>query len=241
MSEVFDLDPSWRLRAAIHALDAMHSWRGWHWNHETDPFESAVGSILVQNTAWTNAERAVERLRAEGALEPSAMAALSPADLEDLVRPAGQYRQKARKLRAFLDLIDEAGSFEALLALPPPDLRERLLATWGIGEETADCIVLYAARQPSFVIDAYTRRIFGRIGLGPDPEAPYREWQAYFERNLPRDHDLWATLHALIVLHGKHLCRKRAPKCRRCVLQAFCPASQAFLADVPPARDQSPE
>src|SRR5690606_12306467 len=129
------------------ALDRMHAWRGWHWWPDADPFEVSVGAILVQNTMWTHVERAIERLKGANALTPAAMAALTDAELEELVRPSGQYRQKAKKLRAFLGLIAEHGSLEELLAVEPTELRARLLTTWGIGKETADAIVAYAARQ----------------------------------------------------------------------------------------------
>lgn len=203
-------------------LETMHAWRKWHWWPDGDPFEVAVGAILVQNTAWTNVERALERLRAAGALSPEAMSSLSQEGLEELVRPSGQYRTKARKLRAFLGLVESAGTLEALLSLDGTALRERLLATWGIGPETADAIVLYAARRPAFVIDAYTQRLFGRLGLGPGEGAAYDCWQSYFTSALARDRDLWARYHALIVLHCKHLCRKRRPRCGDCALRTEC-------------------
>ena len=206
----------------------MHGAEQWHWTEESDPFEIAVGAILVQRTTWTNAERAVDRLRAAGVLDPVALEALSDEAIESLIRPSGQYRTKARKLRAFLDLIAANGSFAALLALPLPGLRERLLGTWGIGEETADAIALYAALQPTFVIDAYTRRLFGRLEVGPDSEAPYREWQQFLAAALPGDWRRWARAHALIVLHAKHLCRSRRPRCGECWLQPRCPGSRVF-------------
>lgn len=199
----------------------MHAWRGWHWWPGADPFEVAAGAILVQNTAWTNAERALERLRAAGALTPGSMSALSQDELGLLIRPSGQYRQKALKLRALVDLIASAGSLDALLAEPAAALRARLLATWGIGEETADVIVLYASRQPAFVIDAYTRRVFSRLNLGPRTER-YGDWQRYFAGRLPEDHELWGRYHALIVLHAKHVCRKREPLCGECALAPRC-------------------
>jgi endonuclease-3 related protein len=211
-----------RLLGLYSALEEMHAWRGWHWWPDADPFEVIVGAILVQNTAWTNVERALERLRGAAALTPEGMSALGLEELEALVRPSGQYRQKARKLGAFLVLAQEAGGLEALLALPPAELRERLLATWGIGEETADCIVAYAARKPAFVVDAYTRRIFGRLGLGPKHTESYGEWQRFATEALPADRDLLARFHALLVMHAKHLCRKRAPRCGECLLAAEC-------------------
>lgn len=206
-------------------LEAMHAWRGWHWWPDAEAFEVIVGAILVQNTAWANVEHALERLRTAGALSPVTMAALSDAELEELVRPSGQFRQKTRKLRAVLELVQEGGGLDGLLAAPPDELRARLLATWGIGEETADAIVLYAARQPAFAVDAYLRRIFGRLGLGPDPRAPYGEWQRFFVSHLPADRDLWARYRALIVLHAKYLCRKHRPRCGECLLLPRCPGS----------------
>jgi endonuclease-3 related protein len=219
-------------------MEEMHAWRGWHWWPDADPFEVIVGAILVQNTAWTNVERALDRLRAAGALSPGAMAPLSSAELEQLVRPSGQYRQKARKLRAFLDLVTAHGSLDRLLALPAGELRGRLLATWGIGPETADCILLYAARYPSFIVDAYMIRIYGRLGAGPEPGAGYASWQRFFEDHLAAEllaapasllpggegelRDVWARYRALIVLHAKHLCLKNRPKCGECLLSSRC-------------------
>ncbi|MBA4179570.1 MAG: endonuclease [Anaerolinea sp.] len=200
----------------------MHAWRGWHWWPDADPFEVIVGSILVQNTAWSNVERALDRLRAADALNPNAMRALDDAKLEELVRPSGQYRQKTKKLRAFLAVADAHGSLENLLALDPATLRRTLLETWGIGEETADCIVVYAARQPAFAIDAYTRRIFSRLGLGPGENASYGAWQQYFVGHIAEDRDTWARYHALIVMHAKHICRKQRPLCGECSLAPGC-------------------
>jgi endonuclease-3 related protein len=222
------------------SLDRMHAWRGWHWWPDADPFEVCVGAILVQNTMWTNVERALGRLRAAGALEPQVMAALSLPELEDLVRPSGQFRQKARKLRAFLDLAESAGGLDSLLSLDAPALRQRLLATWGIGPETADCIVCYAARQPALAVDAYTMRLFGRLGLGPRSTG-YGEWQRWMLDALTREagaaarpetlRDLFARYHALVVMHSKHLCVKRAPGCARCELSARCAFSIGSRAD----------
>lgn len=212
-------------------LETMHAWRGWHWWPDAEPFEVIVGSILVQNTNWVNVERAIAQLKAADALTPEAMTLLTDGTLEKLVRPSGQYRQKTKKLRAFLALADSHGGLAPLLALSPSELRPILLATWGIGEETADCIVVYASRQPAFAIDAYTRRIFSRLGIGPSPAASYAEWQRYFTEALPRDRDLWARYHALIVMHAKHLCRKLRPLCGQCVLLERCPGSPLSAAN----------
>ncbi len=207
------------------ALERMHGGERWHWTAGSDPFEVALGAILVQHTTWTNAERAVDRLRAAGVLDPERLAELPDEAIEEFIRPSGQYRTKARKLRAFLDLIARQGSLEALLTLPPDALRERLLATWGIGEETADVIALYAAHNPAVVVDAYTRRLFSRLGLGPPPDDTYAAWQRYLAGDLPVDAPALARFHALVVLHAKRLCLARRPRCGDCELASRCPAA----------------
>ncbi|GBD24269.1 Ultraviolet N-glycosylase/AP lyase [bacterium HR29] len=206
------------------AFEAMHGGEHWHWTPETPPFEIMAGAVLVQRAAWTNAERALDRLRAAGALSPEGVLALPVAALEELVRPAGFFRTKARKLRALASAVQEHGGLDAFLGSPPEELRARLLAVWGIGPETADAILLYAAKQPAFVADAYAARVFRRLGLGPDRDS-YDAWQAWFVRQLPVDPALWARLHALIVLHGKRRCRKRQPRCADCLLLGRCPGA----------------
>lgn len=206
----------------VERLQAAHAWRGWHWDAQTDAFEVCVGAILVQNTAWTNVEHALGALRATGALSPTAMAALDEATLEALIRPSGQYRQKARKLRAFLATVEAAGGLDALLALPADELRRRLLATWGIGPETADCIVLYAAGRPAVVVDAYTVRLLGRLGHGPGADAGYAAWAAWLGERLPGDAVAQGAFHAWVVLHCKHVCTKLRPACNRCTLRDVC-------------------
>jgi len=210
-------------------LDRMHAWRGWHWWPDADPFEVCVGAILVQNTSWMNVERALTRLREAGALDFRAMARLEPVELEELVRPSRQYRQKAKKLRAFIDTAERAGGFERLLALDMGVLRQRLVDTWGIGPETADCIVCYASGKPALVVDAYTARLLTRLGHGPGG-AGYEAWQRWMLDRLPADRETYARLHALIVLHCKHLCRKRAPKCGECDLRWECTFARAKAA-----------
>ncbi len=221
------MTPPVSLPAVVEALERMHGDERWHWDDGADPFEVALGAILVQRTAWANAERALDRLREARVLDPERLAALSDADIEALVRPAGQYRTKTRKLRAFLDLVARHGSLAALLALPPKTLRERLLATWGIGEETADAIALYAARKPAVVVDAYARRLFSRLGHGPAFDAPAADWRGWLAPRLPPDAPALARFHALVVLHGKRLCRARRPRCGQCELAPRCRAALA--------------
>lgn len=201
---------------------AAHSRRTWHWGIDTDPFEVCVGAILVQNTAWANVERAIAALRTANVLTPAAMATLDMPALEALIRPSGQYRQKAKKLRAFLATAQAAGGFEHLLHLPVAELRERLLATWGIGPETADCILLYAARQPAIVVDAYTVRLLRRLGHGPAEGAGYDAWAAWLGQRLPADVATLAAFHAWVVLHCKHVCTKLRPACGGCGLRDAC-------------------
>ncbi len=229
-----DLDARAQLLAVYRDLDAMHGARHWHWWPDADPFEVIVGAILVQNTMWLNVERALELLRSAEVLTPATMSALSIEELEELVRPSGQFRQKARKLIAFLALIKEHGGLDALLALEPVVLRERLLATWGIGPETADCILLYAACYPSFIVDAYLIRLFTRLGIGPTHTTSYGAWQAFVEGALPVDRELWARFRAEIVLHCKFLCTKNRPRCHDCLLFERCPGSPLRLGTPSP-------
>ncbi len=182
-----------------------------------------VGALLTQATAWRNVERAIARLKAAGALSPQALAALPQQRLEGLIRPAGYFRQKARRLKALVDLILSQGGVEGLLSLPPEELREKLLAVPGIGLETADSILLYAAGHPAFVVDAYTVRILRRLGLLADEAAPYGKVQELFEKNLPRDAALYGEYHALLVRHAKEHCRAR-PRCAGCPLPDLCQA-----------------
>jgi endonuclease-3 related protein len=230
------------LATLVAALERMHGSRHWHWWPDADPFEVIVGAILVQNTAWANVERALDLLRAERLLDPTRMAALSQDRLEELVRPSGQYRQKARKLRAFFALIDQHGGLEPLLALPPAELRATLLATWGIGKETADCILLYAARYPGFIVDAYLIRLFSRLGIGPIGSTSYDAWMDWTTANLhTTDRDLLARFRAEIVLHCKFLCRKRAPRCGDCLLLRRCPGSPLNAPLAAPSPDLAGE
>lgn len=202
--------------------------RGYHGGDYTYPrdeaqqFEVVLGAILTQNTAWTNVERAMGNLKVAGLLSPEAVYKAPEEKLLECLRPAGYFRVKARRLGAFLDLLSRAhgGSLESLLSMPTEELREVLLGTNGIGPETADSILLYAAHRASFVVDAYTRRTFGRLDL-LDPGAGYEELRSLFEAELPRGEGLYNELHALIVRHGKEVCRK-TPLCPLCPFNDVC-------------------
>jgi endonuclease III related protein len=194
---------------------------GW-WPGRTR-FEVCVGAILTQNTSWTNAARAIASLRARGLLSWAALRRARRSTLEAAIRSSGTFRLKARRLSAFVDFLgrEYGGRVAAMARDEPLALRLKLLGVCGIGPETADVIALYAAGRPLFVIDAYTRRVFGRLGL-VDPGAPYETVQAAFTRALPRDAALFADYHAQIVRLAKEACRKQ-PRCRACPLHSLCP------------------
>ncbi len=209
------------LRRVYRLLLARNGHAGW-WPGES-PFEVCVGAILVQNTSWSNVERALSRLRSRGLLEFAPLHRLSAARLAALIRPSGYFRVKARRLRAFLDFLAAryGGRVEAMRGEEPLELRRALLGVPGIGRETADSIALYAAGLPLFVVDAYTRRVFGRLGLVSGDE-PYDDLQRFFTRRLPADAALFNDFHAQVVLLAKDVCRKR-PRCTICPLSGLCP------------------
>jgi endonuclease-3 related protein len=200
-----------------------------HWWPARTPFEVIVGAILTQNTAWTNVERAISNLRRERLLTPRAIERVSTARLGRLVRSSGYFRQKAKKLKAFVRFLSReyGGSLKRMFRSPTIELRERLLAVHGIGPETADSILLYAGGHPVFVVDAYTHRILERHGLhAGKPE--YERVRALFEATLPRDTRVYNEFHALLVNVGKNWCRTRNPRCHECPLHAHLPAHSAY-------------
>ena len=192
------------------------------WPGET-PFEIVVGAILTQNTAWRNVEKAIENLREAGALTVQAMRALSFDELANLIRPAGYYRLKSKRLSSFLSfLCDEfEGDLNRMMSVELRELRGRLLRINGIGPETADSILLYACKMPSFVVDAYTARVFKRHGW-LEPESDYHTIKDYFESGLPSDTNLFNEYHALIVRVAKEYCGT-TPKCEKCPLVDLLP------------------
>ena len=175
-----------------------------HWWPARTPFEVCVGAILVQNTAWANVERAISQLDKAGVLAFKPLAALPENQLKELIRPAGFFNVKAKRLRAFLDFLGQHydGDIESLAYKPWPVARMELLAVHGIGHETADSILLYALQKPVFVIDAYTRRLLQAQGFVAWTEN-YHAMQALFMDNLPSDVVLYNEYHALIVALGK--------------------------------------
>lgn len=188
-----------------------------------------MGAILVQNTAWANVERAIANLKRAGLLEPHVLHAVLESQLAELVRPAGTFRVKARRLRAFLDMLVNQfdGSLEQLFAGPTTEVRARLLAIHGIGPETADSLMLYAGGHVSFVVDAYTRRIFARHGWC-DPRISYDELQRLCAGMFNHVEgaarlDLWQDCHAQLVAVGKEFCRAGIPRCEECPLRELLP------------------
>ena len=191
--------------------------RHW-WPAETD-FEIIVGAILTQNTAWANVEKAIANLRKERVLAPRKLYNLDKKALAGFIRPAGYYNIKALRLSAFLQFLFKRhnGSLKKMFSLRLPDLRDALLSVNGIGPETADSILLYAAGKSIFVVDAYTKRIFSRHKFFHST-ATYDEIQHFFMNNLPRSRKLFNEYHALIVELGKNICKTK-PKCEICPIK----------------------
>jgi endonuclease-3 related protein len=206
------------------------------WPAQT-PFEVIVGAILTQSTGWGNVERAIANLRSARVLTPSAMLRVRTPRLAALVRPSGYFRQKAKKLKAFVRFLQTGyqGSLKRMFLTPTSELREKLLSVHGIGPETADSILLYAGNHPVFVVDAYTHRIFGRHGI-TDGKPDYENVRALIETSIPRQPELFNEFHALIVNTGKNWCRKSAPRCEECPLRPLLPTNSPvskFTAIVP--------
>ncbi len=197
-----------------------------HWWPGDSPFEIMVGAVLVQNTAWRNVEHAINNLRAAGVMEPHALYKLPPAELADLIRPAGYYQVKTKRLRNLLRFLVEQydGSLDAMFGTSLSSLREELLAINGIGSETADAILLYAGGLPTFVVDTYTHRVLARHGW-LEYDASYDDIKDYFESTLPVDATLYNEYHALLVRIGKDYCKRTTPNCEACPLAEMLPES----------------
>lgn len=216
------------LRRAYELMRTRFGHQSW-WPGET-PFEICVGAILTQNTAWTNVERAIANLKAARVLEPKKLFALPESRLAQLIRPAGYFNVKARRLRAFLKALVEGsdGDLKRFFGGETSAVRERLLAIHGIGPETADSMLLYAGGHHSFVIDAYTKRIFQRHRWSSKPAVSYDELKLLCESSLNHKTgaarlDYWQDYHAQLVMTGKHFCRNRAPRCDLCPLKSLLP------------------
>ena len=190
------------------------------WPGET-PFEVAVGAILTQNTNWSNVEKAIKNLKKAGNLDPAGIHKLNISELAELIRPSGFFNVKAKRVKAFISWLFSAydGKLSKMFTKDLEIIREELLGIKGIGPETADSILLYAGNYPTFVVDAYTHRIFSRHAFIPE-ESSYDEIKAFFEENLPKDVKLFNEYHALLVNVGKMFCKPKR-LCEQCPLKDF--------------------
>jgi endonuclease-3 related protein len=224
-------ETSRRLERYYQTLLARLGPQGW-WPARTR-LEVILGAILTQNTAWTNAARALRMLRRADLLSMKRLRGASRAELEACIRPAGFYRQKADAIRSFLGWLERtcAGSLHKAFSRPPDRLRVELLRLRGLGPETVDAILLYAGGKPFFVADAYTRRILARHGL-VSPRAGYAAVQEFVHQALPRDPEMFSEFHALLVEVGKRYCQRREALCGECPLKDFLsPAVRAAVSE----------
>jgi len=192
------------------------------WPAET-PFEVCVGAILTQNTNWGNVEKAIANLKGLGLLSPEGIREIETERLAAAIRPAGYYNIKSQRLKEFVEwfFCHHGGKLGRMFAGPWQELRGELLKVRGIGRETCDAILLYAGHKPSFVVDAYTARLFGRLGL-LNGASGYEAIRQRFMESLPGDAQLYNDYHALIVQQSKEWCRKK-PCCTGCPLSDLCP------------------
>ena len=226
--------------ATYRRLLDQHGPQDW-WPGES-PFEVMAGAVLTQNTAWINVERAIENLKRDDLLDPQSIVAVPISRLAARIKPAGYFNVKARRLRNFCSWYMEKGGYASLSRWNTASLRRGLLSVNGIGRETADDILLYAFHRDVFVIDAYTRRIFSRLGFVNGDE-DYDTMREVFERTLVKEWRsgdgnnkgstsgkrkamvrLFNEFHALVVNHGKDICRVK-PRCEQCCLSRYCPTS----------------
>ena len=208
-----------KINDAYNLLYKVYGRRRW-WPADT-PFEVMVGAVLTQNTNWINVEKAIINLKKEKVLNPSALRSLNLKRLAMLIRPCGYYNIKAKRLKNLNNylFLEYCGRVADMRRRPLAALRGELLNVKGVGPETADSIILYAIKKPAFVVDAYTRRIMGCLGIVAR-DSGYDEIQSAFIKNLPRSVKLFNEYHALLVEHGKKICKSR-PICQRCILRTL--------------------
>ncbi len=207
-------------------LSAHFGPQGW-WPGE-GPLEISVGAILTQNTNWENAHRSIVNLKIQNLLHPSIIRDMEHSSLAQAIHSSGYHNQKARKLKHFMCWLSHYGDdWNSIQRRSLSELRQELLSIWGIGEETADSILLYALDKPIFVIDAYTRRILSRHQFCSSKES-YDSLQQLLMNHLPQDTALYNEYHALLVRLGKQYCQKK-PQCRKCPLVKFSPEIQGAL------------
>jgi len=197
------MDPNILFKKMYHFYGDQDWWPG-------EGFEIAIGAILTQNTSWSNVEKALENLRKYALLDPQAILQSKDDFLKEQIKPSGFFNQKSKYLRNLSKLWIEN----------PNPTRKELLAVKGIGEETADSILLYLLNSPEFVIDTYTIRISERIGLGSFHSKS--KWKEFFETNIEKNVSIYNNFHALFVIHAKSLCKKNNPLCISCFLREDC-------------------
>ncbi len=209
-----------RLSEIYNILYKIYGPRNW-WPADS-PFEVIVGAILTQNTSWENVEKAIANLKKKRKLSPRQLYRIKISELSSLIKSCGYHNIKAKRLKSFIDYLfkNYKGSLSNFFSNSTGNIRKQLLAINGIGPETADSILLYAAGKAVFVVDAYTKRILERQGL-IKPNASYEQIQRLFENNLPKRSKLFNEYHALIVEHAKWVCKKK-PICSECALRKWC-------------------
>ncbi len=198
-----------------------------HPRNEKEAWEIIVGAILTQNTSWKNVEKAIVNLINSKCLDLECISKMKTEKLAKLIKPSGYYNQKANRLKSLAKYLEKWPSLEAFFDRPVEEIRKELLAIKGIGKETADSILLYAGKKPIFVVDAYTRRIFHRLGL-TNESLDYDDIRKLVESELSKaknKREIFNEFHALLVEHAKRHCRKK-PICKDCPLAGICHASK---------------
>jgi len=218
----------------LNAKTGLSVYRGGFPDDAKVMFEICIGAILTQNVAWKNVEKSLAMLKSAKLLSPRVLHKTENDTIAALIRSSGYYNQKTIKIKSFLDWFKSYNySFRKIGMMETAELRDELLSVRGIGRETADSILLYAMNRDIFVVDAYTRRVFTRLGL-IDADSGYDDIQLYFHKNLPVDTALYNEYHALIVVHGKDYCRN-TPLCDLCCLAKRC-RFDVNLQELPAAR-----
>lgn len=193
------------------------------WWPKDEPFEVIIGAILTQQSTWTNVEKALRNLKRANIHTPKDIVSLPLDKLKELIRPSGFFNQKAERLRKVSEYLLENynGELELLFAKDKENLRKELLELKGIGRETADSIILYAAEKNEFVVDAYTKRLYLRLNI-IEEEIDYENLKNHIIREIPEELLLYQEFHGLIVLLGKNICKKNNPNCKECPLSPKC-------------------
>jgi len=212
------MDTKHRINNIYASLYGYYGAQNW-WPAESE-LECIIGTILTQNTTWKNVEKAINQLKQQGLISIERLNNISTDNLAQIIRSSGYFNQKAIKIKNFISFLNEhySGNLDEMLGEELYTLREKLLGIKGIGPETADSIILYAAKKPLFVIDAYTYRILSRHGLIAE-DSSYQEMQELFMDSLPDDPKLFNEYHALLVKVGKEHCKKKSPVCSGCPLE----------------------